>query len=111
MASNQKSFTTTAATDEYSDVNADANSLKEGIQLLQQLVAKPIAKLSSEPSEPIQQYFIPSITRIINDYVKLFPKFHKDEKVVEAWGLIWAYRDDGKLLWNLKVVWGTFSVL
>ncbi|KAE8443530.1 hypothetical protein EG329_001770 [Mollisiaceae sp. DMI_Dod_QoI] len=102
MGSKRKPPPSIPSTDPYKDVNADASNQEQGIEMLQQLIAKRIAKLSSEPDNPIEKFLVPIVTRIIRDYVRHFRHYNTDEKdkVVEAWGLIWAYRNDGKLLWN-----------
>ena len=88
--------------EEFGSVNAVADDLKSGLQKLDGLIRHHIAKL------PITKSDIEPVQCIISDFLLLrWPRFLNElDKVVEVWGLIWAYRSDGKLAWSLKVVWG-----
>ena len=86
---------------EFANVNAVADDLRSGLRELDRLIRHHIGKL------PIAKKDIEPVQCIISDFLPKWPPFLNEiDQVVEVWGLIWAYRPDGKLAWSLKVIWG-----
>jgi len=96
------------------NINAYVDDPDESIKELDRLIPHHIGTI---PQLPRDKNSLEGIQRAVREYVNSFPSFiTRDDKVVEAWGQVWGYErssqgDRGRLLWEMKVIWGKYSKL
>ena len=98
-------------------LNASAQTVIDGFPELKRLILAHIEQL------PITKSLRPAVAAQISQYLDAWKTFRDEfnlraggyvsspDSPVEAWGQLWAYRTDGRLLWTLKVIWGACTVL
>lgn len=103
-------------------LNDVADTALNGFPKLQKLILDHIDRL------PIERYVRPAVKVQIEQYLNIWRSGREEfdtrsepyitfqdckwvsklDSPVEAWGQIWAYRPNGRLLWTLKVIWGLY---
>ena len=95
-------------------LNAWVETPIDGFGKLQNLILHNIDQLQITGS------LRPAVKAQISQYLNTWKTFREEfnsraggyawstDTPVEAWGLLWAYRTDGRLLWTLKVIWGAY---
>jgi hypothetical protein len=82
---------------------------KAAAEALYELICNGISNLNPILLRGLQNIDILPVKEEIKKQLQVVKAFWWKNQggAIEAWRTFWAYRSDGKLLWILKVVWGT----
>ncbi|KAL9619200.1 MAG: hypothetical protein Q9160_006135 [Pyrenula sp. 1 TL-2023] len=90
--------------EKWKKLNAEAGEPHEAAQKLYELIRGCISA-AEEPALANVQIAREVIEDTLKNSIKIFPTFNEKYRIVEVWSTFWAYKEDGKLLWTLKVIW------